>query len=282
MSLDPDDSRPPYQQVGSSLRASILTKKEGFAAGDKLPSGPELAKHFKVARGTIDKALDLLRAEGLIVTRQGSGSFVRERTERPVGLRPHLEAAFAQPHVTIDFSGFSSETLHSAMLEPLDKIRSGRFCPESIAVRLLLPDTTAPMAVPVLVDGLKDEEALRNRARDIALTNAAGIAHSVEVLAELGLVESASVQVKVHRASSLFKLYILNRSEAFFGFYPLRERTVAIGGGSHTFYDVTGKDTTLFHHSAGPDDASLGSQYVQQSQTWFDSVWSTIAYEREL
>ncbi|MFD5564967.1 GntR family transcriptional regulator [Kitasatospora griseola] len=281
MSLDPDDSRPPYQQVSSSLRASILTKKPGFETGDKLPSGPELAKRFGVARGTIDKALDLLRQEGLIVTRQGSGSFVRERTSRPVGLRPHLEAAFEQKHVTLDFAGFSSETLHSAMLEPLDKVRSGRLAPESITVRLLLPDTTAPMAVPVLVDGLKDEEVLRERARGIAFTNAGGIAHSVEVLAELGLVQSASVEVKVHRASSLFKLYILNRSEAFFGFYPLRERTVAVEGEPYTFFDVTGKDTTLFHHAAGPDDASLGSQYVQQAQTWFDSVWSTIAYERQ-
>ncbi|MEY9870687.1 DNA-binding transcriptional regulator YhcF (GntR family) [Streptacidiphilus sp. MAP12-33] len=281
MTLDLDDPRPPYQQVSTLIRAAILTKKPGFEAGEKLPSGPQLAKHYGVARGTIDRALELLRSEGLIVTRQGSGSFVRERTERPVGLRPHLEAAFAQPQVTIDFAGFSSETLHNAMQEPLDKIRSGRLAPESIAVRLLLPDTSEPMAVPVLVDGLKDEPALRDRARGIALTNAGGIAHSVGVLAELGLVQSATVQVRVHRGASLFKLYILNSSEAFFGFYPLRERTVSVEGDAHTFYDVTGKDTTLFHHSAGPDDASLGSQYVQQSQAWFNSVWSTIAYERQ-
>ncbi|MER7702808.1 HAD-IA family hydrolase [Kitasatospora sp. NPDC097605] len=204
--MDPDDSRPPYQQVGSSLRASILTKKRGFETGDKLPSGPELAKHFGVARGTVDKALDLLRTEGLIVTRQGSGSFVRERTSRPVGLRPHLEAAFEQQQVTLDFAGFSSETLHNALQKPLDKVRSGRLAPESITIRLLLPDTTAPMAVPVLVDGLQDEAALRQRARNIALTNAGGIAHSVEMLAELGLVQKASVEVKVHRGSSLFKL----------------------------------------------------------------------------
>lgn len=281
MSLDPDDPRPPFQQVSTTLRAWIRTKKEGYEPGDKLPSGPALAKHFGVARGTVDRALELLRAEGLIVTRQGSGSFVRERTERPVGLRPHLEAAFTQPHVTLDFAGFSSETLHGAMQEPLDKVRSGRLAPESIAVRLLLPDTSLPMAVPVLVDGLRDEVVLRERARDIALTNAAGIKHSVEVLAEYGLVESASVQVRVHKGSSLFKLYVINRSEAFFGFYPLRERTLSVGGEPFTFYDVTGKDTTLFHHAAGPDDASVGSQYVHQAQTWFDSVWSSIATERE-
>ncbi|AKA05402.1 GntR family transcriptional regulator [Streptomyces noursei ZPM] len=279
MSLDPNDERPPYLQVSSVLRAEILTKK--FEPGKQLPSGPELAKRFEVARGTVTRALDMLRDEGLIVTRKGSGSFVRERTERPVGLRPHLEMAFADPHVTIDFAGFSSETLHSAMQEPLDKIRAGRLRPESIEVRLLLPDTTAPMAVPTLVDGLVDDPVLRDRARDIALTNAAGIQHSVEVLAELGLVEKASVNVKVYRATSLFKLYILNRRDVFFGFYPLRERTMEVASESRTFYDVTGKDATLFHHAAGSDGESMGSQYVQQATRWFESIWTSIAYERE-
>lgn len=278
MTLDPDDPRPPFQQVTSALRAAILTKK--FQAGDQLPSGPELAKHYGVARMTATKALKALQDEGLVVTRQGKGTFVRERTARPVGLRPHLEAAFEQPHVTIDFAGFSSETLHSVLQEPLDKIRAGRLTPESISVRLLLPDTDMPMAVPVLVDGLKDDPALRQRARGIAVTNAEGIEHSVGVLAELGLVQSADVQVKVHRGTPLFKLYVLNSTEAFFGFYPLRERELTVEGESRKLFDVKGKDTTLFQYSAGADDASTGSQYVQQAQVWFDSVWDTISYDR--
>ena len=138
------------------------------------------------------------------------------------------------PYVTVDLAEFSSETLHNAMQEPLDKIRVGRLRPESIAVWLLLPDTTAPMAVPSLVDGLVDDPVLRNWARDIALNNAAGLQHSVEVLAELGLVEKATVEVKVYRATSWFKLYVLNRRDVFFGFYPLRERTLAVEGEART------------------------------------------------
>ena len=278
MSLDPDDTRPAFQQVSSALRADILTGK--YVPGDQLPSGPELVKRYGVAKMTISKALDLLRDEGLIVTRKGKGSFVRQRTERPVGLRPHLEAAFEEAQVTIDFAGFSSETLHNAIQEPLDKVRSGRLTPQSIAVRLLLPDATEPMAVPVLVDGLKDDQALRQRAGRIAETNAGGIAHSVEVLAELGLVQSAHVEIRHVHASALFKLYIVNGVEAFFGFYPLRQRTMTVEGEEKEFFDITGKDTTLFHHSAGADETSLGSQYVRQSQMWFDSVWSSIAFER--
>ncbi|MFB7762620.1 GntR family transcriptional regulator [Streptomyces xiamenensis] len=280
MSLDPDDTRPAYQQVSSALRAAIRTGKYG--PGDQLPSGPDLVRSYGVAKATIAKALDQLRDEGLIVTRKGKGSFVRQRTERPIGLRPHLEAAFEEQQVTIDFAGFSSETLHSAIQEPLDKVRSGRLTPQSVTVRLLLPDSTAPMAVPVLVDELRDDSALRQRAGQLAVTHAGGIKHSVEVLAELGLVQSAKVETRFYRASALFKLYIVNGSEAFFGFYPLRQRTMEVADEPKTFFDITGKDTTLFHHSAGADEMSLGSQYVQQSQRWFDSVWGSIAFERSV
>ncbi|ARQ72337.1 GntR family transcriptional regulator [Streptomyces marincola] len=279
MSLDPDDTRPAFQQVSSKLRAAILTGE--YRPGDQLPSGPELVKHFGVAKATVQRALDQLRDDGLVVTRKGKGSFVRQRTERPVGLRPHLEAAFAEPQVTIDFAGFSSETLHNAMQEPLDKVRSGRLTPQSIAVRLLLPDASAPMAVPVLVDGLRDDADLRRRAGQIGQTNAGGIKHSVEVLAELGLVESAKVDIRFYRASPLFKLYIINGAEVFFGYYPLRQRTMNVSGSEKEFFDITGKDTTLFHHSAGPDDSSVGSQYVSQSRRWFDSAWDSIAFEEQ-
>ena len=51
MGLEPDDPRPPYQQVANHLRAAILTRV--FAPGDKLPSGPELSKQYGVARMTI-------------------------------------------------------------------------------------------------------------------------------------------------------------------------------------------------------------------------------------
>ncbi|RBM14955.1 GntR family transcriptional regulator [Streptomyces sp. PT12] len=279
MSLDPDDTRPAFQQVSSALRADILTGK--YVPGDQLPSGPELTRHFGVAKATIQRALDQLRDDGLIVTRKGKGSFVRQRTERPVGLRPHLEAAFSEPQVTIDFAGFSSETLHNAIQEPLDKVRSGRLTPQSITVRLLLPDSSAPMAVPVLVDGLRDDSDLRQRAGQIGQTNAGGIKHSVEVLAELGLVQSATVEIRLYRASPLFKLYIINGAEVFFGYYPLRQRTMTVNGSEKEFFDITGKDTTLFHHSSGPDESSIGSQYVSQSRRWFDSAWSSIAFESQ-
>lgn len=127
-----------------------MTRKH--APGEKLPSGSKLAETYGVARQTVQNALDILRDEKLIVSRQGSGVFVRERTEKPVGLRPHLEQAFEGNTVRVDFAGLTGETLHGAMQEPLDNIRSGRLTPQETSTRILIPDTTTPWSLPRIND----------------------------------------------------------------------------------------------------------------------------------
>ena len=277
MALDPDDPRPPYVQVANALRAAILTKV--FTAGDKLPSRAELAKKYEVAPMTVQNALRELRDEGLIVSRQGSGVFVRERTERPVGLRPHVERAFEADHVTIDFSGFSGETLHGIVQEPLDKIRIGRLRPESIHVRILVPDPTVPWSVPSKVADLSDSPEFRKRSAEIMRRHTLAIVDNVNELGTLGLVKDVSAEVRIHRATPMFKLYMLNNQEAFFGFYPVREHVLSLDGEPQAIYVLMGKDTILFQHSANDDDSSTGSQYVDQSLEWFNSIWETISME---
>lgn len=178
---------------------------------------------------------------------------MRERTERPVGLRPHLERAFEQPQVSIDFAGFSGETLHGALQEPLDKIRIGRHVPESIAIRILLPDVSRPMGLPCRVEDMGDDPEFRERTARITQRSILAIIDSVQELAELGLV--------------------------FFGFYPVREHALTLKGEPRTVYDLMGKDATLFHHARTDDDASAESQYVEQARAWFDSMWTTVARE---
>jgi DNA-binding transcriptional regulator YhcF (GntR family) len=274
--LDPDDPKQASQQIANKLRAAILTRR--LAPGDRLPSQPDLASRYGVARETVKRALEILRAERLIVTRQGSGAFVRAQTQRAVELRPHIEAAFERPHVTIDFAGFSGETLRDALSEALDKVRVGRLAPETIAVRVLISDMTAPMALPARAETQSDDPAVRERAERITRRAADGIVDQVAELGDLGLIRSATVEVRLHRASPLFKLYIINGEEVFFGFYPVVERTVSIKGEPTAIYDLLGKDVPLFHYAVTDDDASHGTQYVEASRQWFDSVWSTIAY----
>lgn len=280
MGLDPDDPRPPYQQVAHALRAAILTRT--FAPGDRLPSLNELSERYGVARMTVQQAMRILREEGLIVSRQGSGVFVRERTERPVGLRPHIERAFEQDRVSLDFAGFSGETLHGVVQEPLDKIRAGRLRPSTIRIRALLPDPSVPWAIPASAADLSDDPAFRGRSDGIMRRHMSAMVDSVRELAELGLVTEATAEVRVHRASPLFKLYLVNDAEAFFGFYPVREHKVTIKGEPHAVYDLMGKDATLFHHAVSPDEDSTGTQYVEQARLWFDSMWGTVARDLEL
>lgn len=256
------------------LRAAIRTR--AFQPGDQLPSLNELSKTYAVSLMTVQKALGVLRDEGLVVSRQGKGSFVRQRTERAVGLRPHIERAFAHERVVIDFAGFSGETLSGAIQEPLDKIRIGHFTPDEITLRVLLPDLSAPMGLPALASTGEDDERIRARSTKITRRFNDAMTDSLQEIADMKLVRSASVEVRTYRTSPLFKLYIINDEEVFFGFYPVLEHEVVIDGAPTAIFDPMGKDAVLFHFATSDDETSVGAQYVTEAQKWFNSVWRTV------
>lgn len=276
MSLDPDDSRPPYQQIASHLRAAILTQAIG--PGEKLPSQAELVAQYGVAGMTVQRALSTLKDQGLIVSRQGKGAFVRSRTERPVGLRPHLEQAFEADEVSIDFVGYTAETLHGVLGEPLDKIRAGRFTPKSLRIRLLLSDMSRTLSLPVLATNRpEDSAAVRDRMAAISTRHAGAIHEAAQELADLGLVPEVTIESRVHGTAPLFKCFIINNSDVFFGYYPVVAHPVRIDGEMVDILDPMGKDAIMFQHSDDGDPESSDSQYVAQTRRWFDSVWNTIA-----
>jgi GntR family transcriptional regulator len=75
--IDPTSDRPIFKQVADGLRSAILSGE--FAPGGRLPSEQQLMNSYRVARGTIRDAVDLLRGEGLVRTEHGRGTFVRDR-----------------------------------------------------------------------------------------------------------------------------------------------------------------------------------------------------------
>ncbi len=103
------------------------------------------------------------------------------------------------------------------------------------------------------------------------------IIDSVHELASLGLVTTATAQIRTFPSVPLFKLYILNGEQAFFGYYPVREHKLELDGESTAIWDLMGKDATLFQHARDVDPDSKDSQFVSQSQLWFDSIWTTVA-----
>lgn len=69
-----------YQEIADQLREQILSGE--LAPGAKLPGENTLMEQHDAARSTVRQALDVLRAEGLIESKQGVG--VRVRTFRPL------------------------------------------------------------------------------------------------------------------------------------------------------------------------------------------------------
>jgi GntR family transcriptional regulator len=76
---------PLYQQIKGLLTRSLTLGE--WKAGEALPAETELAQRFKVSQGTVRKALDALTAEGLLVRRQGKGTFVATHAESQVQYR---------------------------------------------------------------------------------------------------------------------------------------------------------------------------------------------------
>jgi GntR family transcriptional regulator len=65
-----------YQQIADRLRDQIDTG--ALQPGERLPSEPDLVRQFDASRNTVRLALALLTNQGLVVTRQGLGTFVTE------------------------------------------------------------------------------------------------------------------------------------------------------------------------------------------------------------
>jgi DNA-binding FadR family transcriptional regulator len=64
--------------LGSRVAGKLLRKirGDGLAPGTRLPSEHAMAQHFGVSRTVVREAIALLKADGLLTTRKGSGAFV--------------------------------------------------------------------------------------------------------------------------------------------------------------------------------------------------------------
>lgn len=83
MSIDavnPGAAESPHRQIAATLRARIRAGE--WAPGERLPSIPAIAGRFGVAKQTVQRAIDQLRIEGVLITRPGSGTYVRGTRRR--------------------------------------------------------------------------------------------------------------------------------------------------------------------------------------------------------
>lgn len=77
MTTGPTDGRTLQVRIADDLRAKIELGE--LAPGEQIPTYDDLARQYMCSLGAVRKAVDLLKQQGLLISEQGKGVFVRER-----------------------------------------------------------------------------------------------------------------------------------------------------------------------------------------------------------
>lgn len=108
------DGRPRQQQIAAEIRAAIVAGD--LPAGTQLPKTHELAERYNVSAPTIQQALALLKEEGFIVGKRGTGVYVRDRQPFVVDIKHYFVPTPG---------GYSYDILEVAEVEPPPDIAKG-------------------------------------------------------------------------------------------------------------------------------------------------------------
>jgi DNA-binding transcriptional regulator YhcF (GntR family) len=277
-----------FERVAAQLRARMTDGT--YPQSSVLPSQRELAEKFRVSRDTIQRVLRELKSEGWIETRQGSGSRVirtqrihspaaADLPDRIVTLGHLIGKAFERTDVALDVFTLTSESLDAHIRLQTELIRAGRADPpRSIALRMLLPaeDVVLPYLRP---RGGPPDQRLKERFLNISRMHTASLRTALSDLRTMKLVPDVRFEVRRIEAAPLFKVYLVNETEALFGYYEPFERVIELDGGDETeAIDVYGYGAGLTHHVKGDDSSSPGTGFVERTQAWFDSTWRLLAF----
>ena len=112
-------------QLVARLTADITTGK--LPPGSRLPTEQEMIAATGVSRTVIREAVAALRADGLVITRQGVGAFVADRVRRPFRvdfdenspLREVLNVMELRTGVEVEAAGLSAERATPAQLKKI-------------------------------------------------------------------------------------------------------------------------------------------------------------------
>lgn len=268
--LDPDDPRTVSQQIANALRSVIL--RGYLRPGDQLPSQNELVSRYGVARETIKAALRVLDHEQLIISRQGSGSFVRSRLSTTPDVAEFLQGAYDRPHVTMDYAGWRGETLSNTFPQTLDVLREKAGSVKTLRIRLLLTDPHAAAGLPLPIDPGVNPSVIQPGLVKLTERAVSTIRQTAKDIVAGGLVQEATVHVRVHRLGPIIKIYTINRERSLIGFYPTTEHAMSIDGRDIPLHHPSGWEATTFDLNGQAQQPS----FAAQAHAWFESLWNTI------
>ncbi|MFI1177842.1 GntR family transcriptional regulator [Streptomyces melanogenes] len=111
-----EDKRSAHQKIAAGLRRSIT--RGDLAPGAQLPPTPALMEEHGVAGTTVQKALTMLKDEGLLVGQPGKGVFVKRSTQQAISPGAYMPpVAAGEPYRWISEAEKRSQRGSSKLLE---------------------------------------------------------------------------------------------------------------------------------------------------------------------
>ncbi|WP_447038859.1 hypothetical protein [Streptomyces sp. DSM 118878] len=193
---------------------------------------------------------------------------------RTTELRQYFDRALAARKVRqtrIDAIGFTGETVLYPVSRSLEALDDG--ARHEVVIRILVPDFTAPMAIPGMLD--EQGKAVDDpRFRALLLEKVHEHARNMESLTRSlrhdGRAELRT-DFRVLRITPLLKFCLINREELFDGIYDKVVRKPAATPPERQVLDLMGYQTVLRRwHSASGAEAW---EKVTQRQWLFDTLW---------
>lgn len=172
-----------YEQVAAAIRKRIV---EGdYVVGQRLPTERDLAEAHRVSRNVLREAIRLLVREGLVEVKQGSGTYVTDRTGKALGASLDLLVALAgggdavssllearliiEPSLAALAAVRATEAELAEMGEAIEEMDAAKGDPEAFIAadqrfHLLIARASANAIVPLMLDPIVDKlKALRSQ-----------------------------------------------------------------------------------------------------------------------
>jgi GntR family transcriptional regulator len=143
-------------RIADHIRAEIELGK--LKPGEQLPTLDGLAADYKCSRVTIRAVIEMLKQQGLVITRQGRGTFVRER----VKARRHGIERYSRSRWEAGEPVLTAEAARQGLAAQQDvRVIEDTPAPEAVAERMGVPPGTVVLARrrTTLIDGRPNQLA---------------------------------------------------------------------------------------------------------------------------
>lgn len=166
------------------LRSQIVAGQ--WQVGDRIPTEPELTQLLGVGRNTVREAVQALVHSGLLLRRQGSGTYVKSTSEMSVAMGRHLEDAHyshvleVRRSLEVEAARLAASKRTEQDIESLrlaNKLRQDAFAAQDIDLMV-----QADMALHTEIARISQNPVLASLYESLTDSVKATIRHNVELL----------------------------------------------------------------------------------------------------